>query len=145
MGGGRALARPSETYIQLSLRDPEVTRSHWVKCLRATADFYGWTANLPLWQPKGYWSEGRFLTYGQNFNAAGANRGGKRLAICRSSSTRGTPAGMTNVFRISRHVTESDLARLAAATTAEWEWMETRFHERRRKDRWLAIAASAKI
>jgi hypothetical protein len=125
-------------YVKLSLRDPEVTRDYWVKC-------YGWTKHFPEWRPKGHWSGKYWMAHEQTSRSSPASRHGKRLRICRLTSKGGYPAGHTNCFRVSGSCTDLDLARLAAATAVPWGWMETRFHERRTRDRWLQIAASAKI
>ena len=67
------------------------------------------------------------------------------MRICRSESKQGFPAGLTHCFRINSIVRLQDMARLAAVTTADWTWMETRFKERKDRDCWLALANAKPI
>lgn len=138
---GRQICRGRDWYVALSLGQDKAGRHRLVFAQRPTADFFGWTAALPLWQghrrqtPSGAW-------VGLQMGAVrrGPNKGGKRVYISRSPSKMGHPAGLTHCFRINSLVRLQDMARLAAVTVGEWTWMETRFGERKSRDCWLSMA-----
>ena len=127
-------------YVGLLIRRYGSGQTVWVKCLRATAQHYGWldaydvigeTASTPSGVREfRYLSRSRWRP----------DLGGKRRRICRAESRQGNPAGKTNVFRISSKVTNADLAELARLTKGEWAWMETTCGQIWDREKWLGVA-----
>lgn len=123
----------NEDFCQLVIRKKQDGRYIWLKCLKATAELYGWDkAFTPLIEqqfkdsPDGYircpskrgWTSG----------------GGKEHRISRSPKTSGWPAGLTNTFRLSSDATLVDLAEVAKATEIDWEWVTCDNGGRRTKE-----------
>ncbi len=123
----------NEDFTQLVVRRRPGGRYVWLKCLKATAAFYGWDKAFPTVleaksddSPDGYipspsrkgWNSG----------------GGVEHRISRSPSTTGWPAGKTNSFRLSRDANFKDLAEVAKATEGDWEWITCRHGGRRKRE-----------
>ena len=129
-----------DRYVKLQIGLSETKRSKYVIALRTTADYYGWTEQFPAWRPQGARQVGKYVTFqdpGRRGNLQLA--GGNRHRISRSPSTAGTPAGLTNAFRLSTSCTQFDLAELAYFTKGDWYWMEGLHGERISRDRWVQI------
>lgn len=110
----------------------------WIETLRTTAEHYGWAfakryefKQRPSYLANG-WDRYHRETYRSFFP-----RGGTRLRICRSPSTAGFPAGLTNTVRVSEHVTNFDIAELAHLAQGNWYWLSDRTGRRISRERWL--------
>lgn len=132
---------PASAYVKLLIQRNAQGGDAWLKCLRETAEFYGWLDAYPLWTPPvfGYASDGRELCI--HSNAVGGHRGGKRLMICRSGTKHSTPRGQTNVFRVSSRVTKDQLVELAGLTKVPFAWMQDKAFRRLSYDDWMALWA----
>ena len=121
-------------FVKLGLRVKPGPKYIWLSCLKSTADFYGWSEAFPtLFDLKMATTGGPVI---QDPGRKGwKSGGGKEVRICRSPSTVGWPAGMTNAFRVSSDAALADLAAIAEATTVDWHWM-TCFHGGRRPKQW---------
>ena len=106
---------------------------------KATAEYFGWDTAFPEWTPQIRVSGdgGRSVSFQSVRVGSNHRTGGKRLVICRDKSTGGSPRGKTHCFRIKGKFSDGDLRRMAVAAGDRFEWMETRFHERRRRSVWL--------
>ena len=128
-----------ETYVRLVTCTYPSGQYQWLKCLRATADFYGWLdayeedpLHLGRWTEEGHW----YINYPKKVQAW---RGGLRLRICRTGSRAGYPRGLTNQFRVSRGTSNATLADLARVTRVPFGWMEDNKGKRRPYERWMAM------
>ena len=127
-------------YIKLVIWWPDGQGCRYVSALRATADYYGWTQEFEIWRPKSVGtSNGYQGLQAPNRSSRGAARGGKRRRICRSKSTHGNPARLTNQFTISNSMRTIDLAELAHFTKVDWHWMEDLSGARVSRDHWEEI------
>lgn len=124
-------------FVGLLVRKYANGQSVWIKCLRATAEYYGWTAAYDVIGETAPASskQREFIT--DRVGRWRPDLGGRKLRICRAESREGYPAGKTNSFRISSKVRNSDLAELAHLTKADWHWMETTCGQRWTRDQWL--------
>ena len=127
----------NEDFIKLGLRSTSAGRYVWLRCLKATAALYGWDQAFPTLQAL------RQETTGSRFRADPGRRGWKTSGgvshvICRSPSTQGSPAGLTNAFAVSGNATTKDLALIAQSTQVDWHWMTCRYGERRSREQWEA-------
>ena len=130
-------------YVHLQLGLSTQNRSKWLIALRSTADYYGWTEAFPAWEPQGGYTSGGRRFFSDPGRRGGLQmRGGNRHRVCRSRSTAGTPAGMTNAFRLSTSCAVIDIAELAHFTEGEWFWMTGLHGERVSRERWEAIYQS---
>ena len=130
----------SDEFIKLTIFRDSAGRARWVRALRSTADYYGWTETFERWIPNGSYQEGGHTFCQRPSRDSKNNRGGgKRLRICRSPSRNGNPAGLTNEFVISNSMRLIDLAELAHFTKGDWHWMSTPSGERITRDRWEAM------
>lgn len=132
-------------YVRLALGSDPGNPTKWINCLRATADFYGWSAACPPWLGTHQVVGGYVLAMDKSGCAGSPAVGGRRLRICRKASRDGYPRGATNAFRISSRVTKRDLAWLAARTAVPFGWMETKSFERLTEAEWLALAVRAGV
>lgn len=130
-----------EEFVKLTIRQARSGQAIWLKCLRYTADFYGWAAVFPEWRPEHGLGGQSNVMVGGAYAAAPPHRGGRPHLICRSPSRRGHPAGLTNQFRLSRDSGVADIARLAYVTSTEWCWLDDLRGNRVLREDWLAIAA----
>jgi len=128
-----------ETYVRLILWTYPSGQYQWLKCLRATADFYGWLdayeedpEDQGLWGPNGR----PYISYPKK---VAAWKGGLPLRICRTNNRCGNPRGMTNQFRVSRGTSNAMLADLARVTRVRFGWMEDMRGKRRSYRRWMAM------
>ena len=127
-------------YVGLLIKQYATGQTKWIKCLRTTAQHYGWldaydvigeTASTPSGVREfRYMSTSRWRP----------DMGGRRRRIGRGPRGEGNAAGQTNVFRISSKVTNADLAELARLTKGEWAWMETTCAQRWDREKWLGVA-----
>lgn len=130
----------SDEFIKLTIFRDSAGRARWVRTLRATADYYGWTETFERWIPNGSYQQGGYTLVSRPSRDSKNHRGGgKRLRICRSPSLHGNPAGLTNEFVISNSMRLIDLAELAHFTKGDWYWMSTPTGERVTRDRWEAM------
>jgi hypothetical protein len=134
------MSYPASAYVKLLIQRNAVGGDAWLKCLRETAEFYGWLDAYPLWTPPVYVDPHSGRRWVQDSNAVGGHFGGKRLKICRSATRHSTPRGKTNVFRISSRVTKDQLAELAALTKVPFGWMQDKAFRRLSYDDWMALA-----
>ena len=106
---------------------------------RETAEYFGWDTAFPEWNPRIRVLDdgGRRVSYQSAWAGSNHGRGGKRLVICRHKSTGGSPRGMTHCFRIKGNFSNSHLRLMAEVAGDRFEWMETKYHERRRREAWL--------
>ena len=125
-------------FVALAVR--RISRSNWVtlNCLKATADFYGWSAVFPtIWDAKSVDYPGNIRPWPSKVN--GRNHRGVRLRISRSKVTKsGQPAGLTNCFRVSNNCSTFDLIAIAQAVGVDYGWMEDKAFHRVEKARWDA-------
>lgn len=130
----------SDDFIKLTIFRDNSGRARWVRSLRSTADYYGWTEMFERWIPNGSKQVGGYTTFQiPSRDSKNQRGGGKRLRICRSKSRSGNPAGLTNEFVISNSMRLIDLAELAHFTKGDWHWMSTPSGERVTRDRWEAM------
>lgn len=115
----------------------------WLRCLTATAEFYGWDKSFDVFGPKVAREEGEMVFGSDPGRVGDAHRGGKRLYICRSPKRQGQPRGKTNSFRVQCNCSNRDLAELAYFTKGEWHWMEGLYGARRTKAHWLEMYEAA--
>ena len=108
-------------------------------CLKATADFYGWTAVFPsLLDAKRVDYPGNIFPMPTKLN--GKNYTGRRLRICREKKPhKGHPAGLTNCFRVSNNCSKRDLTAIAQAVTVDFGWMNDFYCARVPRETWLSI------
>ena len=132
-----------DDYSSLVLRRNQNETAIWLKCLKTTADFYGWTDNFEPLSLK-VTSESDGYEFGKDPGRKGdGSSGGNRLYICRDKNMSGFPVGKTNCFRVHSHCSNRDLAELAFFTRGQWEWMQGLFGQRRSKARWLEMYEAA--
>ena len=132
-------------FVKLTLRTDSKGYGIWIAVQKPTAELFGWTEAFPTWSPGRYdWETGKQTRYLIR-KGSRPSAGGHRLRICRSEDKGGWIAGMTHCFRISKQVSEFDLAELAWLTKGDWGWMETRYHERRSRDQWRALYEGASM
>lgn len=131
---------PSTDFVKLTLGETPRGEKKWLIAMRATANYYGWSEELPIWTPKirRYGPGGEPIARVGNLPSLQKN-GGKNLRICDSPSKRGHPAGMTHRFRVSRNCGMRELSKLAALTKQDWHWMSAPAGKRLEKCQWLAI------
>lgn len=127
-------------YVRLLVHRPERGQDTSICMQRTNAKAFGFMDAFPIWSPRPLDPERpgivqmRACKGGRN-----GRQGGKRLAISRSPSKMGWPAGLTHCFRVIGPAGKLQLSKVAAAIEIEWNWMETEFHERLDKECWLAI------
>lgn len=127
-------------YIKLLLHREAGTRDRYLIALRTTADYYGWPEQFPEWTP-----ETTLGPDGRRWCKDPGRRGrleceaGMRLRVCRSPSTGGHPAGMTNAFKVSNNCRLVDIAEVAHFTQGDWHWLTSPNGERISRDRWEEI------
>ena len=127
-------------FVKLVIFRGAQDRVRWVRALRSTADYYGWTEEFEPWFPKPIREENGYqLMYAPAFIGRGTPHGGKRLRICRSDSRSGHPAGLTNQFTVSNSCRTIDIAELANFSKGDWHWMEDLNGVRLSKEHWLRI------
>lgn len=131
----------NEDFVRLGLRVISGDRYVWLKALKATAALYGWDQAFPTLQAL------RQETTGSRFRADPGRRGWKTSGgvshvICRSPSTQGSPAGLTNAFAVSGNATTKDLALIAKSTEVDWYWMTAKYGERRSREQWEATPST---
>ena len=128
---------PPWSFVSLAIR--KTKRDSWVQlmCLKATADFYGWSAVFPSIEDAKAVERNGFLINPVLRNHWRGHRG-KRLRICRAKgSKQGNPAGLTNAFRVSNNATNFDLYAIAQAVSVDYGWMEGQYGYRRSRDEWM--------
>ena len=105
-------------------------------CLRATADFYGWSRVFPDFiDAKQVDSPGVLINPYLRKNYRGYR--GKPLRICRHKTRRqGHPAGLTNTFRVSLTASSLDMYAIAQAVDIDYGWMENKNGYRRSRNEW---------
>ncbi len=129
-----------DDFIKLTIFRDSAGRARWVRALRSTADYYGWTETFESWIPNGSFQQDGYTMFRRPSRDSKNHRGGgKRLRISRSPSKVGNPAGFTNQFVISNSMRLIDLAELAHFTKGDWYWMSTPSGERVSRDRWEAM------
>ena len=111
-----------------------------IRARTETAEFYGWHNHFEKYIP-GYEVDPetgtqylRQARLSKETKAAGIS-----LCISRSASKHSNTATYCNYFRITGEATIADIAKVAANTDVEWNWMETPSGERRSREKWLAI------
>ena len=129
----------TDEFVHLAIR--RVARGNWVQlmCLKATADFYGWSAVFPnLLDAKRVDYPGNVFPMPTKLN--GRNYTGRRLRICRKKEPHtGNPAGLTNCFRVSNNCSKRDLTAIAQAVVPDFGWMNDFYRARVPRETWLAI------
>ena len=127
----------SHDFACLAVR--RISKNNWVKlmCLRATADFYGWSDVFPDFiEAQQYERPG--LIYNPTLKKNYRGYRGHRLRICRSKTTKqGHPAQQTNCFRVSLNAAVMDLYAIAQAVNIDYGWMEGKNGYRRSRDEWM--------
>ena len=126
-----------QEFSHLALR--RISKGNWVQlmCLKATADFYGWSEAFPPI------TEAKLVDYPDGMRPwpaklNGRNYPGLRLYICREKLHRGGyPRELTNCFRVSRNVASRDLYALAQAVKVDFGWMNDQNYRRVRRADWL--------
>ena len=127
--------------MKLGLRAISGDRYVWLRCLKATAAFYGWDKKFPtLIALKQQTTGSRFIP--DPGRRGWKNSGGVSHVICRSPSTQGSPAGLTNAFAVSGNATTKDLALIAKSTQVDWYWMTAKYGERRSREEWEATPST---
>ena len=127
----------AEDYIKLLIWRPEKGSDRWVRALRSTADYYGWTEEFPVWSPKTVgFSGGYELAMDPGRRGFHHSEGGRRHWISRYPSRHGQKAGFVNAFVVSKACNLTDLAELANFTKVEWHWMTSPVGERIERARW---------
>lgn len=108
-------------------------------CLKATADFYGWSKVFPDWnRARAEANDSRIRRAAHGIDVRRYR--GIRHFICRDlNTTQGFPAGLTNCFRTTTNTTARDLVAIAQATQIDYGWMTAKYGERRKKACWDAI------
>ncbi len=131
---------PKEDYVKLLIGQHDQTHRRYLIALRTTADYYGWSEEFEEWRPKAV-SISNGVTLGMDPGRRGGLKyaGGRRHRICRSPSTAGNPAGLTNAFRVVGRTSLLDLAEVAHFTKGDWHWMTGPFGERISRSRWEAF------
>lgn len=126
-------------YCQLTLHTFPSGQIVWLKCLTATAQFYGWLDAFPNSEEgdSNASTHREFVTYPSRRFMPSV--GGRKLRIYRSPVRQGYPKGQTNRFRVSRKIRNRQLAELAAFTKVEWHYMETAHGVRQPRDWWLEL------
>ena len=122
-------------FVRLGLRVRKGNRYVWMNCLKATADFYGWSEAFPTLLELKTQSTGSPFFYDMG-RRGWTSGGGQVVTICRSPSTQGFPRGKTNSFRVSRGASQRDLHLIAQSTQVDWEWMQTVKTGRRPRSWW---------
>ena len=129
----------TDEFVHLAIR--RISKGNWVQlmCLKATADFYGWTRVFPsLIDAKSVDYPDGFMPMPGKLN--GRNYRGKKLRICRKKGPHsGNPAGLTNAFRVSNNASRYDLTAIAQAVTVDFGWMSSLYGERVAREEWLAV------
>jgi hypothetical protein len=129
----------TDEFVHLAIR--RISKGNWVQlmCLKATADFYGWSAVFPsLIDAKLVDYPGNVFPMPTKLN--GKNYRGRRLRICRKKEPHGgNPAGLTNCFRVSNNCSKRDLVAIAQAVKVDFGWMNAFYGERISREDWLAI------
>lgn len=127
----------SAKYIKLLLSRQAGTRDRYLIALRATADYYGWTEEFPEWSLETTLGpDGRQYSRDPGRKGRLETEAGMRLRVCRSPSTAGNPAGLTNAFKVSNNCRLIDIAEVAHFTQGDWYWMTGPHGERISRDRW---------
>ena len=127
----------AEDYIKLLIWRPDKGSDRWVRALRSTADYYGWTEEFPVWTPKLAATAGGYgYCYDPGRRGFHHSEGGRRHRISRHPSRNGMPPGFVNAFVVSNACNLTDLAELAHFTKVEWHWMTSPVGERITRDRW---------
>ena len=126
----------NDEFVHLAIR--RIARGNWVQlmCLKATADYYGWTDVFPdLMTAKGVDYPGNVRPW--PLNLSGKNYRGCRLRICRDRSySSGNPKGLTNCFRVSNNAGRKDLYALAQNVKVDFAWMNDKTGARIPKEVW---------
>lgn len=131
----------TEDFVKLGVRAKPNRRFVWMRVLKSTADFYGWsTAFPPLLQLKKETLDVPFLV--DQGRKSGGPKPGYSVVICRSESTAGWPAGLTNRFTVSSDASLKDLALIAQAVKVDWGWMTAHYGERKRRGWWEQAPSS---
>ena len=129
--------RPAD-FIELLLDTDKRGNNCVLRCMRATASFFGWSDHYPRFIPGERYNPnlGHVVVVSPSLKRRqGWNR--REYRIGRAKTTTGNVAGMTHRFRVRGPVTNRILADLAAHTTQEWCWMSTSSGERRSREKWL--------
>ena len=137
------MPQPEQEYVKLLVARKTGTQDKYLIARRATADYYGWTKQFPIWRPKPLGQEGG-MTYAWHPGGRGELRrqAGTRLIISQTPSTAGWPTGKGNAFKVSNNCTQFDLAEIAHFVDVDWYWMETIYKERRTRAQWEEIYQS---
>ena len=138
-GVGMGSKRPTD-YIELLLDTDKRGNNCVLRCMAATANFFGWSDHYPRFIPGERYNPnlGHVVLVSPSLKRRqGWNR--REYRICRTKTTTGNPAGMTHRFRVRGPITNRILADLAAHTTQDWCWMTTKYGMRRSRQEWLEI------
>ena len=111
-----------------------------IRARTETAQFYGWDKHFEEYISEEYVDPNTGTRYLQlPVLSKSSKAAGISLCISRSASKNGNPATYCNYFRITGEATIADIAKVAANTDVEWNWLETPSGERRSREKWLAI------
>ena len=127
-------------FVHLAIR--RLKKSDWVQmmCLKATADFYGWSRIFPNIV------DAKAVDYPDGVRPwpsalSGRNYPARRYRICRDKThASGYPKGLTNCFRLSNNARGLDLVAVAHAIDVDYGWMEDRRGKRVMKRHWDSMS-----
>ncbi len=117
-------------FISLVLRTAPNNEDIWIRCLRETAELYGWTdiyEEQVLGKTRRLNDEGRPLI---QVTRKRQDIGGIGIRISRHEDKSKLRAGFVNRLRLHSRVTNRDLAELAHFTKADWHWLESKSFKR---------------
>ena len=126
--------------VRLLIRRTRAGNPIVLQARKETADFYGWTNNIPPHR-EGQWTDPETGT--QYINCPTLKKWNTRmgipLRISRTANKNGQTRTQVNHFRITGEATITDIAKVAKFTDVDWNWMETPAGERRSREKWLAL------
>lgn len=125
--------------VKLVVGESPSGHRYWLGCQRGTAEHFGWDAAFSPYGPLVRTTESGLRCSYRNFTDRRVMRGGVSVRIARVVPSASGPRVRLNRFRVSSGWRLRDFAALAAATTADWQWLETASGVRRSRAEWLAI------
>jgi len=134
-----------KAFVELTLWTFPAGQRVWLRCLRETAEFYGWYDAFPHSDLPADPAELTRQYVNYSTKRFRPEIGGKKLRICRSNDRNGYPAGKTNRFRVSGNCTNRNLLDVAMNTSIPFGWMETFGQQRKSFDWWMNYGISGRI
>jgi hypothetical protein len=126
-----------DEYVELNLRGGDGGTEVALKCLKSTAEHFGWLEALGRAHGGGPIVTLNGQRYRRSAYCPRKHTGGKPMRICLSDSRDGHPAGETKRFRVNAGTTDKDLAYLASVTKVPFGWMTSIGMRRISRDEWL--------